>query len=203
MKVINSGSPVMVPAELLKPHPKNPRRGDEFAIANSIQENGFYGVILVQRSTGYVISGWHRHLAGVREGMGEFPVVYVDCNDETALRILLSDNRTRDLGAYDELTLLETLRQIESGWGASELAGTGYTPDDISAIAARLSDDVSAIEIAVHRESDVMIRVGDLQSPISHAEYLKWIDGLRYSVGFSPKAITAEILSRLGLSNVS
>lgn len=50
----------LVEVDRLKPHPENPRKGDEETIGNSIDGNKFYGACIVQRSTGHVLVGNHR-----------------------------------------------------------------------------------------------------------------------------------------------
>ena len=50
----------LVAPRALRPHPRNPRRGDVDAIEESIAENGFYGCVVAQRSTGYILAGNHR-----------------------------------------------------------------------------------------------------------------------------------------------
>lgn len=105
----------------LKEHPKNPKRGDEDVIEQSMLANGWFGVLVVQKSTGYILAGNHRFRVGLRKmGMREFPVVYRDVDDETALRILLVDNKSSEIGDYDEALLEELLA------GLTTLDGTGY-----------------------------------------------------------------------------
>ena len=58
-----------VPLASLKRHPDNPRRGDVKAIALSINKNGFYGAVIVQRSTRYILAGNHRADADLGEGL--------------------------------------------------------------------------------------------------------------------------------------
>lgn len=71
----------LVNVEVLNPHPDNPRQGDVDAIADSIEQNGFFGAIVAQRSTGYVPAGNHRLLAAKRQGLTEVPVVWLDVDD--------------------------------------------------------------------------------------------------------------------------
>ncbi len=104
-------------------HPDNPRRGDEEAVRQSIDRNDFFGAILVQRSTGYIIAGNTRYRVLRSEGAKTIPGFWIDCDDETALRILLADNRTSDLAFYDDKELFDLLQQLIDSEG---LEGTGY-----------------------------------------------------------------------------
>lgn len=117
----------------LDTHPNNPRSGDVGAIHESMRVHGFYGTVIVQRSTGYVLAGNHRLLAARQAGMAEIPVTFVDVDDETALRILISDNRSSDLGSYDDSELLDILQQLDST--PQGLDGLGYDTDDLNDIA--------------------------------------------------------------------
>jgi ParB-like chromosome segregation protein Spo0J len=125
----------LVPIGNLRPHPKNPRQGDVNAIVESIKANQFYGVCVAQRATGFILVGNHRWMAARQCGLDRIPVVWVDCDDATALRILLADNRTNDLAAYDEDKLAEVLQEIQAGAGT--LSGTGY---DLEALGDLLKD---------------------------------------------------------------
>lgn len=121
----------------LKPHPKNPRRGDIGAIRESIQRNDFYGAVIVQRSTGYVLAGHHKLAAADAEGASDVPVLEVDVDDATALRMLLADNRTSDRAGYEDDVLLEVLREI--GDEAQTLEGTGWSFDDFQTLERQLA----------------------------------------------------------------
>ena len=112
----------------LRPHPDNPRRGDVATIEESIRQNGWFGTVVAQTSTGYVLIGNHRSLAARNVGLSACPSVqWVDCDDEQARRILLSDNRTADLAVYDDALLSELLDSLtDTDLG---LAGTGFDPE--------------------------------------------------------------------------
>jgi ParB-like chromosome segregation protein Spo0J len=113
----------VVPIAQLKPHPKNPRQGDLAAIRRSLDANGWFGAVLAQKSTGFILAGNHRYRAACQRGLETIPVLSIDCDDRTALRILLADNRTSDLAQYDDAWLSELLGQIRD---ADDLAGTGF-----------------------------------------------------------------------------
>jgi len=114
---------LLIPIDEVKPWPDNPRSGDLTALKESIEVNGFYGAVIVQRSTGFVIAGNHRLQALSEMGADEVPALYVDVDDTEAARLALADNRTSDLAFYDDeqlFTLLDHLVNVDS------LAGTGY-----------------------------------------------------------------------------
>lgn len=119
----------------LVPHPSNPRRGDIEAIIQSIETNGWYGTLVAQISTGYVLAGNHRLQAAIHCGLDRVPVHWVDVDDDTAHRILLADNRTTDLATYDEHALADLL--VEMG-KTGNLDGTGYDGDDLDDLLADL-----------------------------------------------------------------
>ena len=120
----------------LKTHPKNPRRGDLAAISESIDANGFYGAAVVQKSTGFILAGNHRFLALKEQNASTMPVIWVDVDDTKALKILLADNRTSDLGGYDDNALTSLLADISNTVG---LKGTGYDEADLEAMIAELA----------------------------------------------------------------
>jgi len=128
----------MVGVDDLTTHPGNPRRGDLASVKASIEVNGFYGTIVAQRSSGYVLAGNHRLMAARELGMEQVPVVWVDCDDTRARAILAADNRTSELGGFDS----EALAQLLEGLRIEDaLEGTGYSDGDINALIARLDDD--------------------------------------------------------------
>jgi ParB-like chromosome segregation protein Spo0J len=130
---------VEYPVADLVEHPANPRRGDVEAIAASIDANGFYGAIVVQESTGLVLAGNHRLRAARRQGLDVVPVAVIDVDDERAKRILLADNRTSDLGAYDDELLRTLLEELAAE--ADGLTGTGYDDADLTAMLDKLERD--------------------------------------------------------------
>jgi hypothetical protein len=122
----------------LKPHPENPNQGDVGAIYESIEENGWYGAINVQKSTGFVIAGSHRYLAAVQAGAKRIPIIEIDCSDRAALKILLADNRMRDLASYDVAAQTALVKMLAE---EDDLAGTGYDGDDVDDLIAILQEE--------------------------------------------------------------
>ena len=128
MRIIQ-GNTETVPIDSLKTHPRNPREGDIGAIHESINNNGFYGSVLAQQSTGYILAGNHRWQAMLQAGATEIPVTWIDIDDDHALRILLADNRTNDLATYNDNELSNLLEELAQTTGT--LAGTGFDGDDL------------------------------------------------------------------------
>jgi hypothetical protein len=129
----------MIAVKALKEHPENPNRGNVDVIEQSVQHNGFYGALVVQRSTGYILSGNHRWQAAKRLKMKTVPVIYVDVDDDKALRILLADNRTSELSHRDPAALLTLLEQLNAS--VDGLQGIGYHVDDIEELRSQMSDE--------------------------------------------------------------
>jgi len=117
----------LVEVAALKPHPRNPNSGDLEAIGESVEANGFYGACIAQRSTGHILVGNHRHRAARQAGLANVPCIYVDCDDEAALRILLADNRAGAQGRRSNAAVAEILRMLPD---ASR--GTGYKPPEVT-----------------------------------------------------------------------
>lgn len=124
---------LLVPIDKIASHPDNPRNGDVDAIAESIAINGFIAPIIAQRSTGYILAGNHRYYALSQMGSQVAPVVWVDVDDTAATRYLLADNRTADLGQYDNSALLGLLKELDSH---EALLGSGYNDMDIKMLQA-------------------------------------------------------------------
>ena len=124
----------------LNPHPKNPRQGDLAAIRSSLDVNGWFGAVLAQRSTGYILAGNHRHRALCQRGAETIPVLWIDCDDRTAMRILLADNRTSDLAGYDDAWLAELLSQLKEE--SHGLEGTGFDEPSLGELLHSLESEL-------------------------------------------------------------
>ncbi|MBI2392804.1 MAG: DNA modification methylase [Deltaproteobacteria bacterium] len=136
----------------LRQHPRNPRKGNVDAIVESISKNGFYGAIVVQRSTRYILAGNHRWLAAKRAGMPDVPVLWADVDDKTARRILLADNRTSDVAKYDDPLLASLLKELRA---EMDLAGSGYAESDVDALLKSIDGGEAAVRrLAAVEEAD-------------------------------------------------
>jgi site-specific DNA-methyltransferase (adenine-specific) len=136
--VTNTGA-ARIAVKELSTFPGNPRKGQVDAIVESLKANGQYRPIVVNAGslTGRkleVLAGNHTLLAADRLGWPEIDVWIVDVDDEKAKRIVATDNRSSDLGVYDDHALFELLDSL------SDLAGTGYSDKDLVAL-SKLQDD--------------------------------------------------------------
>lgn len=126
---------LLIPIDKVAQHPDNPRNGDVDAIAESIEINGFIAPVIAQRSTGHILAGNHRYQALLSLGAQVIPVIWVDVDETAARRYLLADNRTSDLGMYDNAVLVEILSGLDE---QDSLLGTGYTKMDLHQLQAIL-----------------------------------------------------------------
>jgi ParB-like chromosome segregation protein Spo0J len=137
----------LTPLAELKPHPRNPRKHADSALEESMAANGFYGAVVAQKSTGYILAG-HARVERARAGKLEaLPVIWVDVDDAGALKILAADNRTSDLAAqvgYDEQKLAELLTAVRAETGGFE--GTGFTEESFDALLKSMGDAIAGAD---------------------------------------------------------
>lgn len=117
---------------------QNARRGNVEAIAESLMVNGQYKPIVVNVGThtgraNEVLVGNHTLLAAKELGWERIDAVVIDATDDEARRIVLADNRTSDLGSYDDDMLLDLLQQQD------DLMGTAFDDDFLSDLTAHLA----------------------------------------------------------------
>jgi len=129
-----------VAASTLQLARRNPRRGDVAAIRESLEHNGMYRPLVVNRPTMEVLAGNHT-LRAIRElGWLEVDVYFVEVDEDAARRILLADNRTSDLATNDAEELVSLLGELDA------LEGTGYDQDDLDGLLDELDADVELEE---------------------------------------------------------
>ena len=157
---------------------KNPRRGDVDVIARSLEVNSQYRPIVVNIGTHTgrpleVLAGNHT-LAGARQlGWPTIQATTVDVDDLAAARIVAADNRTADLGGYDDTILAELLQQLaDDDMG---LDGTGYTDDALDALLALNAGptdlDALAEEYGEPRDDDHHVSVRLSLDPITASQW--------------------------------
>lgn len=124
--------PLLTDIDAVQPHPDNNNNGDIDAIDLSIEVNGMYRPVMAQRSTGNILAGNHTWMALAGRGAQMVPVIWLDVDDDDALRILLGDNAIAAKAIRDNAATAAILKHLD----ASErgLVGTGYTVDDMEVI---------------------------------------------------------------------
>lgn len=129
-----------VPVGSVRPVLGNPRRGNVEVIAESLERNGQYRPIVVNKRSGEILAGNHTYAAARHLGWERIAVTFVDVDEDQAARIILADNRTADVGTYHDDLLLAMLRGLDG-----DLEGTGYHDDDLEALEA-LAGDVKDLD---------------------------------------------------------
>lgn len=124
-----------VPIGELRPFARNPRRGDVAAIKASLEAHGQYKAVVARKGSGEVLAGNHTLQAALELGWSELAATFVEVDDDQAARIVLVDNRTSDLGGYDESELSGLLDSLEG------LDGTAWGDDEFARLLARLEKD--------------------------------------------------------------
>jgi ParB-like chromosome segregation protein Spo0J len=119
--------PLAQPIDLLKLLPGNPRRGDVEAVMRSYDRFGQRKPIVARRD-GTVIAGNHQLQAAQRLGWSHIAVVWTDDDDLTAKAFALADNRTADLGAYDDADLRALIESVAID--PELLAAASYSLDE-------------------------------------------------------------------------
>jgi len=149
------------PLDQLELLPGNPRVGDVDAIARSLAAFDQRKPVVAKRD-GTVIAGNHTVQAARALGWDEVAVVWVDDDDTTAHAYALADNRTAELGTYDDAALATLIAEVRAV-DADLLAATGWTDNDLTDLLAQLApaalpvdvDDVPASAPAIVRPGDV------------------------------------------------
>jgi hypothetical protein len=117
-----------VPLADLTYFPGNARRGNIAVLQESIRRNGQYRALVV-RDTGtelIILAGNHTFDAIAAEGYATARCEILRCDDTTAKRINLADNRTAELASYDDEALAGLLEELNA-----DFDGTGWTAEDL------------------------------------------------------------------------
>lgn len=182
----NIGTPETLPITELHLYDRNPRMGDVQAIKASMLANGIFRPIVVNRGThtgkpNQVLAGNHS-LKAMRELTEENPddtrwsmvnVWMVDVDEEHAAKIVLADNRTADLGSYDNEELIGLMEGLQGN-----LDGTGYDEDDLAILldmtAGPDSLDDLEDEFGEPEDDDFWITVRLRIPPVLNDQWKQW-----------------------------
>jgi hypothetical protein len=174
-KIIDELLGMAVPVSNLVEMPGNPRRGDVKAIARSFRVFGQRKPLVARRTgadehgepVGYLTAGNHGLKAARDElGWSHVAVVWVDEDETTAAAYALADNRTADLGDYDQELLLAQLQQVAAAATDELLEATAYSSTDIETLLRRagMLDEYGEVET-----EPIGWGVYDLDTVVAHA----------------------------------
>jgi hypothetical protein len=100
-----------------QPHPDNARKHKIDRIKRSLLDHGQRTVIVVQRSTGFVVKGNGTWEAARQLGWEEIAQDWQEMDDEQAYAYLLADNKASDASEYDVKKLRGALEKMVAGPG--------------------------------------------------------------------------------------
>ena len=148
---------LLVPIDTHVPSPGNPRRGDTAAVAGSLLRFGQLKPIVVDGSR--IVAGHHVVMAAREAGWTHVAALPHEFGSEDEQRaFLLADNRTSDLGSYDDRDLIAQLQTLAD---LGTFDGTGYGAEDLDALMESLrvseaeAERQRLLEERVGREDDV------------------------------------------------
>jgi len=123
-----------VPLSDLNLYPNNPRKSDVSLIAKSLETYGQYKPITVNANNNEILAGNHTFQAAQQLGWDTIAVTFINVDEETAAKIVAIDNRSADLGEYDNEKLLALLSTLP------DLDGSGYQESDLDDLKALLEE---------------------------------------------------------------
>jgi len=141
----------------------NPRQGDVEAVAKSYKQFGQRKPIVA--TTDHVVIAGNHQLAAARQlGWDKIAVVITDDDELTAKAFALADNRTAELGSYDDDLLADLLSEVSS---VPELMdSTGFTEDDLFNLIG--FDDDTEEEEEIEVPVDPKTKLGDMYKLGNH-----------------------------------
>jgi DNA modification methylase len=163
--IIESLKSLAVPIDQLRGLPNNPRIGDVDAVARSLSAFGQRKPIVARNDDGTIIAGNHTWQAAKKLGWTEIAVAYVGDDDVTAKAYALADNRTAELGSYDEQALKDLIEQVHAVV-PEFVRDAGWSEEAVKELVAKIeSEQVSELQNEdeiPELEQDPVSKLGDL-----------------------------------------
>ena len=153
---------------------KNARRGDVDLIAESMQRNGVYKPLVVNRGTKTgrpmeVLCGNHSLMA-IRRLADENPrderwqtvdVYVIDVDEQQAARTVIADNKASDEATYEVEELVNLLTELP------DLAGTGFDRDELDELLEALDtpelEEETPPEETANDSYDLLVECADAE----------------------------------------
>lgn len=115
------------PIDKLELLPGNPRKGNVEAVAKSLEAFGQRKPVVARRKegsdVGIVLAGNTTLQGGRRLNWSHIAVTWVDDDDKTAAAFAIADNRTHDLGEYDDEAIIEMVQKFDDDFDLLEASG--------------------------------------------------------------------------------
>lgn len=211
----------VLPLDELTPFPGNAKRGQVDVILSSLRRNGQYRSLVVREVPGgalVVLAGNHTMQALGAHGAGDCGKTVatldgpapcgvcrndpgwlasarcevVHCDDDTARRVNLVDNRASELGSYDFEALAELLGEVGG------LEGTGYTDRDVEDITALLTAPPDEVhEVSEHGEPNEDIFRPQIKLTVDTELFDRWRNALDAHPGKDDEAKLAGLLGEV------
>lgn len=197
MKMLRRDSEL--PTELLKPHPKNPRKdvGDVTELAESIKANGIFQPLTVLSGDsidGYTVVIGHRRLAAAKlAGLETVPCNVAEMTEQEQVSTMLLENMQRnDLTVYEQAQGFQMM--LDLGETEQSIAEkTGFSKATVRHRVKLLELDREEFEKSQERQPTMAdyIELEKISDPKERNKALKSIgtDNFKWSVQQAKKAI--------------
>lgn len=146
-----------VPLSELKQYPGNPNHGDVGLLTVLLARYGQTRRIVASRRTNRILRGNHVAKAAEQLGWTHIGVSWVDVDEDGEKRIVLVDNRSRQLASYDLPALGRALSMV----GRDGFENTGYSLSDLDDIIAGRSP-----KIAQWTRAEMSFELGNLRAKV-------------------------------------
>lgn len=128
----------LVAIDTLVPYPGNARLHDDELLTESLRVHGQYRAIGVQSSTRRVLMGNGTMHNALGLGWSHIAVSWIDCDDVTARKLVLVDNRASDKAKDDPGDLAHLLADLQGDY-----LGTGFTEQEHASLLAYIDTPLS------------------------------------------------------------
>lgn len=133
--IVESLQPLAAPIDELHQLDGNPRKGDVNSVVKSLKRFGQRKPIVAHADTGEIIAGNHTWRAAKKLGWDQIAVVFVKDDPMEAKAFALADNRTSDLGTYDNALLADMIQEVLDA-DEELLHAASFTEEDLDALLA-------------------------------------------------------------------